>query len=63
MSDARSPENPPLTVRPFDIYDCAGCGQRLTFDARGFVPQAQLDGCRSLCAWTLVERDGVSPTG
>ena len=50
-------------IRPFDVYDCDGCGQRLTFDARGFVPPAQLEGCRSLCDWTLVERgDGVTPT-
>ena len=62
MSTSPSPENPPLVVRPFDVYDCAGCGQRLTFDARGFVPPAQLEACRGLCDWSLVERDGVTPT-
>ena len=56
MDRAPSPENPPLVIRPFDVYDCEGCGQRLTFDARGFVPPSQLEGCRSLCDWTLVER-------
>lgn len=53
-----SPENPPTVVRPLDVFDCLGCGQRLRFDQRGFVPQAQLDGCRSLCDWVLVERQG-----
>ncbi len=45
-------------VRPNDVFDCHGCGQRLTFDANGYVPQAQLEGCRSLCEWELVERAG-----
>ena len=47
-----------IDVRPHDLVDCEGCGQSLRFDARGFVPPDQLDACRGLCAWTLVERDG-----
>ena len=43
MGEPPSPDNPPLVVRPFDVYDCESCGQRLTFDARGFVPPAQLE--------------------
>lgn len=62
MDESPSPDNPPLVVRPFDIFDCSGCGQQLTFDARGFVAPAQLEACRSLCDWTLVEREGVTPT-
>lgn len=61
MPTAPSPDNPPLVVRPFDVYDCDGCGQRLTFDAKGFVPPGQLEGCRGLCDWTLVERGDVTP--
>jgi hypothetical protein len=57
-----SPDNPPLVVRPRDVYDCASCGQRLRFDARGFVPTEQLDACRGLCDWDLVERSG-EPVG
>lgn len=57
-SPSPSPADPPLVIRPLDVYDCEGCGQRLQFDARGFVPPAQLEGCRSRCDWSLVERAG-----
>lgn len=56
MPTTPSPENPPLVVRPLDVFDCGGCGQRLRFDARGFVPAAQLDACRGLCDWSPVAR-------
>ncbi len=45
-------------TRPYDVHDCDGCGQRLRFDGRGFVAPDQLDACRGLCDWTLVERNG-----
>ena len=51
-----SPDNPPLVVRPFDVYDCGSCGQRLRFDERGFVLPEQLEACRGQCDWTLVHR-------
>lgn len=62
MPSTPSPENPPLVIRPFDVVDCGGCGQRLHFDRRGFVPQAELDGCRGLCDWTRVERAAAPAT-
>lgn len=46
-----------VRVQPGDRWSCAGCGQLLAFDRRGWVPQEQLDACRSQCEWTLVERD------
>jgi hypothetical protein len=58
MGSTPSPDNPPIVVRPHDVYDCEGCGQRLVFDARGFVRDEQLDACRGLCDWNLVERNG-----
>jgi hypothetical protein len=62
MASTPSPDNPPLVVRPFDVFDCDGCGQRLQFDARGFVAPAQLEACRGLCDWSLVERGGEAVT-
>jgi hypothetical protein len=56
----QDPETVTIRVQPHDVVDCEGCGQRLTFDARGFVPPDQLDACRGLCDWTGVERDGVA---
>lgn len=47
-----------MQIRPGDRWQCDGCGQLLAFDERGRVPQAQLDACRGLCDWALVERDG-----
>jgi len=43
-------------VRPLDVWKCWGCGQRLEFDERIHVPQEQLNACRSLCDWELIER-------
>ena len=48
----------PLRILPHDRWQCHGCGQLLRFDERGFVPQEQLDACRSQCDWDLVERQG-----
>jgi hypothetical protein len=48
-----------VRVQPGDRWSCRGCGQLPAFDKRGHVPQEQLDGCRSLCDWSLVERRGV----
>lgn len=56
MPATPSPADPPLVVRPLDVFDCGGCGQRLRFDAKGFVPPAQLEACRGRCDWSLVER-------
>jgi hypothetical protein len=58
-----SPDDPPLVVRPLDVYDCESCGQRLRFDGRGFVAPSQLEACRGLCDWTLVERPAGRPVG
>jgi hypothetical protein len=43
-------------VQPFDVWKCWGCGQDLHFDERCYVPQEQLNACRSLCEWELVAR-------
>jgi hypothetical protein len=43
-------------VRPLDVWFCTGCGQRLEFDRRCHVPQDQLNACRGLCEWELLER-------
>jgi hypothetical protein len=43
---------------PGDEYACAGCGQHLAFDERGFVADAQLRACQSRCDWTLLCRAG-----
>lgn len=61
MPSTPSPDDPPLVVRPFDVFDCGGCGQRLHFDARGFVPQSELDACRGLCDWRRVETEAQVP--
>jgi hypothetical protein len=56
MAGTPSPDEPPVVVRPFDVFDCDGCGQRLRFDGRGHVPQEQLEACRGLCDWTRVDQ-------
>ncbi|HEX2039842.1 MAG TPA: hypothetical protein VHF47_08950 [Acidimicrobiales bacterium] len=47
-----------VDVRPLDRWRCRGCGQLLTFDERGRVPQEQLDACEGRCDWVLVTRGG-----
>jgi len=44
---------------PLDEFACAGCGQHLVFDQRGYVPDHQLRACQSVCDWTLLRRRGV----
>jgi hypothetical protein len=43
-------------ILPHDVWKCWGCGQVLHFDERRHVPQEQLNACRSLCDWELLER-------
>lgn len=47
-----------VRVQPGDRWSCRGCGQVLVFDERAYVPQEQLDACRSQCDWSLVGRRG-----
>lgn len=50
-------------VRPFDLWRCRSCGQLLSFDAGGRVPEEQLRACQGRCDWELEARPGPAAGG